>query len=165
MRKALKEIYDNKVTRIKHEQLKNIDWEELFLFGIDESAYIYNITDIDGMTVYENDDITLIGYVLYFEDEFNVETTEYYIIDCEIDRIDNCKNEDKIIINDTEIILDAYVNKKVDKVFYDIIEDFEIKTGDITPMQSDDVNQFKITIKQYIKQNLGLNEECDLNGE
>ena len=85
--------------------------------------------------------------------------------DCEIDRIENCKNEDKIIINDTEIILDAYVNKKVDKVFYDIIEDFEIKTGDITPMQSDDVNQFKITIKQYIKQNLGLNEECDLNGE
>ena len=161
MRKALKEIYDNKVTKIKHEQLKNIDWEESYIFNIDESAEMQSITDICSMTIDKKYESALIGYVLYFKDE----TIEYYIIDCEIDRIDNCKNEDKIIINDTEIILDAYVNKKVDKVFYDIIEDFEIKTGDITPMQSDDVNQFKITIKQYIKQNLGLNEECDLNGE
>ena len=161
MRKALKEIYDNKVTKIKHEQLKNIDWEESYIFNIDESAEMQNITDICSMTIDKKYESALIGYVLYFKDE----TIEYYIINFEIDRIDNCKNEDKIIINDTEIILDAYVNKKVDKVFYDIIEDFEIKTGDITPMQSDDVNQFKITIKQYIKQNLGLNERCDLNGE
>ena len=161
MRKALKEIYNNKVTRIKNEQLKNIDWEESYIFNIDESAEMQNITDICSMTIDKKYESALIGYVLYFKDE----TIEYYIINFEIDRIDNCKNEDKIIINDTEIILDAYVNKKVDKVFYDIIEDFEIKTGDITPMQSDDVNQFKITIKQYIKQNLGLNEECDLNGE
>jgi|GEM_PF-6917832 len=161
MRKALKEIYNNKVTRIKNEQLKNIDWEESYIFNIDESAEMQNITDIYSMTIDKKYESALIGYVLYFKDE----TIEYYIIDFEIDRIENCKNEDKIIINDTEIILDAYVNKKVDKVFYDIIEDFEIKTGDITPMQTDDVNQFKITIKQYIKQNLGLNEECDLNGE
>ena len=161
MRKALKEIYDNKVTKIKHEQLKNIDWEESYIFNIDESAEMQNITDIYSMTIDTKYESVLIGYVLYFKDE----TIEYYIIDFEIDRIENCKNEDKIIINDTEIILDAFVNKKVDKVFYDIIEDFEIKTGDITPMQSDDVNQFKITIKQYIKQNLGLNEGHDLNGE
>lgn len=49
--------------------------------------------------------------------------------------------------------LEEYIDYLVEDLFKEVAANFNIKHGDIDPMQNEDIIRFKNVIKKYIRQN------------
>lgn len=48
-----------------------------------------------------------------------------------------------------------YVSLLVDNLFGDLVHFYKLKSGDVTPLQSKQIEEFKLILEDYVKQNGG----------
>ena len=54
------------------------------------------------------------------------------------------------------------IKNEVENIFNTLSSYFNLKSGDITPMQSIQVDEFKLMLEEWIKQNMGTNTEKEI---
>jgi len=51
-------------------------------------------------------------------------------------------------------LMGEYVHRKVDNLFMEVVREYNLKNGDVTPLQSIRIDDFEKTLKEFIEQNI-----------